>query len=181
VIFESEAALTPGAEERPGGTLGNNDREVNVYEWRKGQLSLLLGGKAEYIGMNADGADVFIRTVQQVLPEDTDFAADMYDFRIGSPGFTPPVPEVPCDPGADQCQGAPTPAPAAPSPTSSSFAGPGNPPPGAAKKQKKAKKNKKKKRRAKQRKRRGSKTKQRKQRGKAKSNRAANGNRGGAK
>ena len=174
VFFMSRDPLVAGAIEGDGETSYNRSNErTNVYEWHRGQLSLLSTERTRFIDMSADGATAFARSFEQLVPEDIDFAPDVYAFRVGSPGFAPPVPEIPCDPGADQCQGAPTPGPAAPNPASAGFSGPGNPPPPAAKKakKKKAKKNRKKRRRA----------KQRAQRAKAKSNRAAKTNRGGAK
>jgi hypothetical protein len=176
VFFESRDRLLPGAIAGVAATLGAET--TNVYEWHRGQLSLLSTGRVALMDIRADGTDVYLRSFEQLVPEDIDFASDIYDLRIGSVTPPPVIPEVPCEPGADQCQGAPTPAPAAPSPASSSFSGSGNPPPPAARKakknKKKAKKNRKRQRRA----------KQRKQRAKAKARarkRAVKINRGGAK
>jgi hypothetical protein len=175
-FFYSLEPLVPGAIE--GKFEGSVETTENIYEWHRGQLSLLAAGRVRLVDASADGADVYIRSTEQLVPGDFDFTPDLYDVRIGSPGFAAPPPAVPCDPGADQCQGAATPAPAAPSPNSAGFSGPGNPPPPAARKakknKKKAKRNRKKSRRA----------KQRKQRAKAKARarkRAAKTNRGGAK
>lgn len=130
VVFMSGDQLAPGAV--PGDnqvSYGAATHTTNVYEWYEGQTSLLFAGKGQFLGMGGDeGTDVYIRAFEQLLPEDTDFSSDIYDLRIGSPGFAQPAVEEPCDPAADQCQGAPSPPPAAQGPASAAFSGPGNPP-----------------------------------------------------
>jgi hypothetical protein len=125
VFFTSPDVLAPGA------VAGKR----NVYEWQNGQVYFLAitepsgaGGLGSYLDTSASGDDVFIATNEQLVPRDKDFVADVYDLRVNG-GFPPEVVPVPCDPAADQCQGAPTPQPAAPSPASSGFQGPGNPRP----------------------------------------------------
>jgi len=173
VFFTSEAALAPGAvdgqesEAALKSPIEDNLTENNLYEWHQGQVSLLATGKVTFRNMAGPGGrDAFITSYEQLAGQDTDFAPDLYDLRIGG-GFAPPPPPPPaCDPAADQCQGAPSAPAVAPSPSSVGTAG-GNPPVPPEAKQPKAKKHKKrhhkKKRKAKQ------------------AKRAAKTNRGGAK
>lgn len=176
VIFMSRDPLVAGAIEGDGeNSVYKTEERTNVYEWHRGHLSLLDAGLTQFLDMSTDGSTAFVRSYKQLVPEDVDFAPDVYAYRIGSPGFAPPVPEVPCEPGADQCQGAPTPTPFAPNPASARISGPGNPPT-----------NKPRPRRCSKGKlRRGGKCvkrrKSRAQQGKRASKRAANANRGGAK
>lgn len=144
VIFNSEDVLAPGGIEGEGklvGTLISQfPTQTNVYEWHRGQVSLLATGAVLELGMGGpDGRDIFIRSYEQLDGHDFDFNADVYDLRAGGGFAPPPDPLVPCDPAADQCQGPPGSAPAAPNPASSSFTGPGNP---AAKKSKSCSKGK---------------------------------------
>ncbi len=126
VFFTSADPLAPGAIQGGEGNLGL-PATTNAYEWHRGQLSLVASGQVRLLGIGDDGRDAFVRSYDQLVPEDIDFAADVYDLRIDSPGFTVPPKEVPCDPAADQCQGAPAVPPAAPNPAS--FHGSGNPAP----------------------------------------------------
>jgi hypothetical protein len=157
--FTSYEALTPGAvENRP-----------NVYEWYRGQLSLLTTGKAKFQDMGGpNGRDLFISSYERLAPQDSDSTSDLYDFRAGG-GFPAPVaPPAPCEPGTGQCQGAPGTPPGAPAPSTPAFSGPGNPPVSVQKQKKKAHKKKQHK------KKKAHKKSRRHQR-------AANSNRGGAK
>jgi hypothetical protein len=120
VFFMSRDRLASGA------ALGTTET-TNVYEWDRGQLSLLASGRVTLIDSDDDGRDVYVKSYEQLVPQDVDFAADVYDLRLDSPGFAPAPPEVSCDPAADQCQGTPDTPPSAPSPPSSDFNGPGNP------------------------------------------------------
>ncbi|HEY6730094.1 MAG TPA: hypothetical protein VI039_03620 [Solirubrobacterales bacterium] len=174
VMFESEDALTPGSVEgqsRAVGTIVNRDPlETNVYEWRDGQVSLLVTGQVEPVDVGGpDGRDFFVKTYAQLIPNDFDFSADIYDLRSGGGFPAPPTPPTPCDPAADQCQGTPSTPPVATNPASSQLVGPGNPPVQEPKQKKKKKKHKKKKK---------NKKKQHSNRHNA---RAASANTGGAK
>lgn len=101
----------------------------DVYQWHDGQLRLITtGASGEYptqlYGTTPSGRDVFILSDERLSEADTDDLYDIYDVRIGG-GFDPPQgPEAAC--AADECQGPPAPAPAAPSMGSSSLDGPGN-------------------------------------------------------
>lgn len=131
VIFTSERALAPGAIEGKGtAALENADQsEYNVYEWHQGQVSLLATGHVRF-GNSAGpgGRGVFITSYERLAPQDVDFAPDLFDLRIGGgfPQSTPPPP--PCDPAADQCQGAPSNPPIPPTPATTGATGGGNAP-----------------------------------------------------
>jgi hypothetical protein len=125
VVFASEDALTPGAVQGHNDTL---DEENNIYEWHRGQISLLTSGAVRLIGLGGpNGRDAVVRSYSRLDPHDFDFAADVYDFRIGGGFAPPPPPPVACDPAADECQGTPSPGPSSVTPGSAEFAGPGNP------------------------------------------------------
>lgn len=125
VFFTSRDVLAPGA------VLGN----VNIFEWERGQVYLLVAGQGketatsteELYGASPSGDDFFLGTIAKLDPRDVDDVSDLYDARAGGGFAPPPTPEVPCDPAADQCQGAPATPPAAPNPASGA-AGSGNPP-----------------------------------------------------
>lgn len=157
--------------------------DENVYQWEDGEVYLLLTAPREefqllgenidaYRGASASGDDVFIRTKRQLSPHDIDTVFDLYDVRVDGGMPPPPPPEIPCNAAADECQGAPTPQPAAPAPASPGFVGPGNPPEGKPTPKPCA--------RGKVR-RRGKCVKRRKGTGRGQASRSANNNRGGAK
>jgi len=170
VFFNSEDALAPGAVEGDGS-------RTNVYEWYRGQLSLLTSGRAEMIDIGEDGRDVYVRSFEQLIPQDVDFAADIYDLRVGG-GFAAPPTVTSCDPAADQCQGTSGTPPSASTPPSAGFTGPGSSPEKATKpKPKQCPKGKVRKHGKCVKK----PMKKKKQKAKAQSKRAADNNRGGAK
>jgi hypothetical protein len=131
VIVTSQDVLAPGAVEGDGTLVGSEavggPAQTNVYEWYRGQLSLVATGRVQFLGMSVDGRDVFVRSYSRLDPRDVDFVGDVYDFRSGG-GFSPPVaPPDPCDPGAGQCQGPPGETPGGSgSPGSSKESGSGN-------------------------------------------------------
>ncbi|MGH2911294.1 MAG: hypothetical protein ACRDJ3_02340 [Solirubrobacteraceae bacterium] len=100
IVFSSAEPLSP--------SVSNGDD--NIYEWQEG------GGEGE-VGMistgtagesdaepviSPPGGDVFFTTVQGLVKEDTDGAADVYDARRGG-GFPPPqAPRLEC---LEACQG----------------------------------------------------------------------------
>jgi hypothetical protein len=140
VIFNSEDVLAPGAVKGEGKLLGTFvvkfPVQTNIYEWHDGQVSLLATGKVSAFGMaGPEGRDVFIKTYDHLTGYDFDSAADVYDLRGGGGFPSPPTPTPPCDPSADQCQGAPTGQSSAANPATQSFTGPGNPPVSEAPKQ----------------------------------------------
>jgi hypothetical protein len=100
VFFSSAAALTPRALEGFS----------SVYEYHRGEVSLIAGGHdvaavnaTSLIGTDESGRDVFFMTTDQLIPQDRDASADLYDARIDG-GFAPPVESAPC--AGDSCQGA---------------------------------------------------------------------------
>jgi hypothetical protein len=111
----------------------DNDDKVDVYEWKadgnggcereEGCLSLISSAHSssnEYLyAMTADGHDVFVETLEPLVPGDPDGGHSIYDARVNG-GFAPaPLPPAPCQ-GADACR-APTPAPALPATVSGPF------------------------------------------------------------
>ena len=114
----------------------DTNKAADVYEWlapavdgcakAQGCLGLISGGRqgrAEFLDASADGNDVFFRTDASLLPLDTG-AFDVYDARAGG-GFPEPPAVIPCE--GDDCQGPPS-APNDPTPGTSVFEGPQNPP-----------------------------------------------------
>ena len=129
VFFDSEVPLVPG------DTNGVQD----VYEWERegtgscspgtgvngGCVSLLSGGTNSagswFIGASENGNDVFIVTRAQLVPEDQNYADDLYDVRVG--GVRPVSPPACTGTG---CQGVPAPPPTFATPPSETFNGVGN-------------------------------------------------------
>jgi hypothetical protein len=94
IFFEDPQALTSHAlNDVQIGTLnGEAVYAENVYEWDEGQISLISDGKdtkelanesaVRLIGSDATGANVFFRTADALLSQDTDTQMDYYDARI---------------------------------------------------------------------------------------------------
>jgi hypothetical protein len=90
VFFQSAKRLAPSAVEG----------DVNVYEYHEGSLSLITDGHdgARYreepvvslLGTDESGSDVFFKTADPLVGQDTDTNADVYDARIGG-GFPAPA------------------------------------------------------------------------------------------
>ena len=102
--------------------------QSDVYEWENGTIHLIsLGSGAfgsEYVDNSADGSDVFIRTRDSLLPQDTDGGLyDVYDARVYG-GF--PTPATPPMCSSATCQGPPSTQPSTPMAASVSFFGPGD-------------------------------------------------------
>ena len=102
--------------------------QSDVYEWENGTIHLIsLGSGAfgsEYVDNSADGSDVFIRTRDSLLPQDTDGGLyDVYDARVDG-GFPTPVTPPMCS--SATCQGPPSTQPSTPMAASVSFFGPGD-------------------------------------------------------
>ena len=135
LFFDSSNALVPR------DTNGQQD----VYEWEpEGTGACTLAGGCQYlisggtggtpdpdasqatvnsfVEASADGSNVFFTTQQQLVPEDTDQASDLYDARVDG-GFPAPAVATSCD-GTD-CRAAVSPPPA-PAVGSVSFSGPGD-------------------------------------------------------
>ena len=130
-----------------------NARDTNarqdVYEWELagagdctasdplysapagGCISLISSGQSpqdsEFVDSSASGDDVFFKTYSSLAGQDPGLL-DLYDARVQG-GFAAPAPEAP-ECAGEACQPPAPPAPAPPPPPrSSTFIGPGNPPP----------------------------------------------------
>ena len=119
------------------------NHRVDVYEWErdgsgtctraKGCLYLLSGGTSAdnsyFLDASETGADVFISTRAQLVPQDRNEVFDAYDVRVGAvEALAPPA----CT--GSGCQGVPGAPPTFATPSSVTFNGAGNfPPPPAPK------------------------------------------------
>jgi DNA-binding beta-propeller fold protein YncE len=101
--------------------------EVDVYEYEGGHDYLISGGisdnRSTFLDADANGDNVFFVTSQQLVPEDEDGAADVYDARVGG-GFGDGVAQLTCT--GTGCQGVPSPPPVFATPSSVTFNGLGN-------------------------------------------------------
>lgn len=113
----------------------DRDGTVDAYEYdtATGRVHLLSSGSSDkpsyFADASTDGSDAFFLTVQRLSGWDVDGATDLYDARIAG-GIPEPTAAPPSCQG-DACQ----PAPAQlndPTPSSSSYAGPGNAAEGAS-------------------------------------------------
>jgi hypothetical protein len=104
--------------------------KVDVYEYdiQSEEQHLISSGESDansyFLDSSADGKDVFFDTVESLSGWDTDTSYDLYDARIEG-GVPEPLPAPPSCQG-DACQPTP-PGLNDPTPSSSSFKGPGNP------------------------------------------------------
>ncbi|MBK5219104.1 MAG: hypothetical protein JJE35_04875 [Thermoleophilia bacterium] len=126
--------------------LADNNAKQDVYEWQEagagscdeadltydpasgGCVSLISSGESpqdsELLDASASGSDVFFTTTSSLVAQDPGLI-DVYDARAGG-GFPPPTPPpLQCE--GEACQAAPL-VPEIPTPSSSLFVGPGNPP-----------------------------------------------------
>ena len=135
VFFTTEDSLTPQA----------LSGVVNVYEYHEGQVALISDGhdlaasvlevpSVELLGTDESGQDVYFRTADQLVPQDTDTQLDVYDARIEG-GFPASSAEPSCS--GDPCEGPLASSLQAPVPPTSSSSGevpiaraPGAPPKG---------------------------------------------------
>lgn len=133
VFFDSPDQLTP---EAPTPSITNaievlaerGDFEPNAYEYEDGH-TYLIAPAAVVLNTTPNGNDVFISTFAQLVPQDRDGSADVYDARVDG-GF--PVLAAPACSGTS-CQGVPSPSPIFATPPSVTFNGMGNfPPPSPA-------------------------------------------------
>ncbi|HEY5344387.1 MAG TPA: hypothetical protein VIJ66_12120 [Solirubrobacteraceae bacterium] len=97
VVFVSAEPLSP---------LAINGVE-NVYEWHDGVVSMVSCGCAlepdrEPV-ITPSGRDIFFDTTAELVPGDTDGAADVYDARLGGGFPLPPAGQEECS--GDGCQG----------------------------------------------------------------------------
>ncbi len=150
VFFTSPDGLTPGALDKRQVN-GFSEREVfaqNVYEYHstvggsigEGNVYLISDGRdvtlgisgeasgVELFGTDASGEDVFFSSSDQMVGQDTNTQADVYDARVDG-GFPAPVSPVEC--AGEGCLPGPSAAPLFGSATSSSAASGANvsPPP----------------------------------------------------
>ncbi len=144
IFFETPDKLLPAdVNSGPGCHLEQGAYSCqDVYEWEAegrgscdgdtqngGCLYLISNGAsgeaAYFADASANGDDVFFFTDQQLVGQDRDELLDVYTAHVGGglAGQNPPPPN-PCS--GEACAGAPSAAPAAQSPGSASFSGPGN-------------------------------------------------------
>ena len=85
----------------------------DVYLWHDGVVSMISGGREsgghESIGISAalispSGSDIYFSTGAQLVGQDTDRLADVYDARLDG-GFPAPKAEASCTDGEWTCQG----------------------------------------------------------------------------
>lgn len=103
LFFMSTAALAPGAPDGP----------ASVYEYRDGEVRLLVAGSAQgdarFAGASPGGTDVFVVTARSLVPQDDDAPVlDLYSYRRGA-GFAPEPGCAGCEPPAPLDRGGPRP------------------------------------------------------------------------
>jgi hypothetical protein len=105
----------------------NGVNDAYEFDSSTGKPHLLSSGEdprpSYFMDASDDGSDAFIATAERLSGWDRDEAGDLYDARIGG-GFPEPSPPPPSCQG-DACQPPPTDL-RDPTPSSASFAGPGN-------------------------------------------------------
>jgi hypothetical protein len=126
VFFDSTQSLVPQAVNVDGETRGERVNNSDVYEWHNGVVSLI-GSPTDQreqtlLGTSADGSNVFFLTHAQLVPQDVDNSADIYDARIDG-GFPSSTESAACL--GDTCQSVPV-APVEPTLGTSVFSGAGN-------------------------------------------------------
>jgi hypothetical protein len=119
VFFTSGERLVPEDHNSPVA-------DVYEYDSQTEQIHLLSSGRSDqpsfFLDASADGHDVFFTTFERLVGWDTDDANDLYDARVGG-GFPAPTRPVECE--GDACS-TPFAAPNDPTPSSSTFSGPGS-------------------------------------------------------
>ena len=87
-----------------------------MYDWRDGKVRLISTGadpnESSFAGVTANGHDIFFRTSQRLVGQDTDAASDVYDARVegGLEAQNPPGSLLPCE-GQECRSGASSPPP----------------------------------------------------------------------
>jgi hypothetical protein len=119
LFFQSDDALV----------VHDSNGRQDVYEYEDGHVfsvSDVAGNyDSSFVDASANGDDVFIATTDQLLPQDTDFRADVYDVRVDG-GFPVSVSPPVCD-NADSCKAPVSPQPSVfGTPASATFSGAGN-------------------------------------------------------
>ncbi len=120
VFFQTREALVPS----------DTNAQLDVYEYENGQPSLISSGTSSFESnledVSESGDDVFFRSNQQLVPQDTqEGQIVIYDARVDG-GFPSPSSPPPCT-TADACREAPSPQPSIyGAPSSATFSGVGN-------------------------------------------------------
>jgi len=121
ILFTSNEPLSPLAQE------GSHEQ---LYLWQEGPrtetgygtVSLITGGSKSYgvgaFGMSASGNDIFFDSDEGLLPGTIPGVYTLYDARVNG-GFLPPEKPPTC--AGEECQGAPSAQPAAPTPPTATF------------------------------------------------------------
>jgi hypothetical protein len=106
IFFESTQSLVPNAVNVHGGSFENAN--TDVYEWHNGTISLISSPidqrPQKLLGASADGSNAFFLTHAQLVPQDIDPSADIYDARVNG-GFPTSTESAACL--GDTCQSAP--------------------------------------------------------------------------
>lgn len=106
----------------------NSDRDVYTFDGTEQTLisSGFESSISEFDEASADGRDIFFTTQDQLVGQDKDSLADVYDARIGGgiPGQNPPPPRPECI--RDDCKATPNQGPELPFGGSEALSGPGN-------------------------------------------------------
>jgi hypothetical protein len=128
LFFESGNRLLPQASNGQPNVYEREPDGVGSCQTAGGCLYLVTSGTSQkpsyFIDASESGEDVFVETVDKLVPADRDEAQDVYDVRVdgGFPSYTPP----PCS--GEACKPPVTPAPPIyQAPPSATFFGAGNP------------------------------------------------------
>lgn len=106
-FFQSRSRLVPE----------DTDGAYDVYQWRRGELSLISTGSsttdgAFFVGNDRSGRNVYLATRDRLTWQDKDSVLDVYTARLGG-GIPEPQPPARCDAPGGACQ-APGATPGAP-------------------------------------------------------------------
>jgi hypothetical protein len=120
---------------------GSVEGDRNLYQWEKGQVSLIASEPAGVLrssgnptasffgGSDADGSDVYFATPQRLIAAAPADGWNVYDARVGGGFPEAATPAPPCDAGAEgACNAGGTGMPAPAAVATSTFVGPHNPP-----------------------------------------------------
>jgi hypothetical protein len=126
VFFASTDQLLPAATNVLASAF--NNAIYDIYEWHDGVLSLISSGTSPssdfLLGASTSGSDVFFLTSSQLVPQDGEHAYEIFDAHVEG-GFPAPTTPAPCTSNVT-CRSMPATPPAAITPASVSFSGPGN-------------------------------------------------------
>jgi hypothetical protein len=97
VFFAAAEQLLPAASNAGLETEGNPI--FDIYEWHDGVLSLISSGTSPssdfLLGASLSGSDVFFMSGSQLVPQDSENSAQIYDARTEG-GFSAPATPAPC-------------------------------------------------------------------------------------